>query len=116
MSLALAAILRPIRFSVKRRFKPLAHMAVGLWRRKELSISKPPPSLQNRGDEIAFANPCRQVYGKNQTPDSGNVHEAWEKDIMKKVAGKKFVKVVVSEKGNKKEAKPQATNGAKMNC
>lgn len=35
---------------------------------------------------------------------------------MKKVNGKKFVKVIVSEKGKKKEGKQQATNGVKMNC
>ena len=29
---------------------------------------------------------------------------------------KKFVKVVVSDKGSKKPAEPQATNGKKMNC
>lgn len=35
---------------------------------------------------------------------------------MKKVAGKKFVKIVVSQKGNKKETKSKATNGTNMNC
>jgi hypothetical protein len=35
---------------------------------------------------------------------------------MKEKAGKKFVKVVVSDKSAKSEKKAQATNGAKMNC
>jgi hypothetical protein len=35
---------------------------------------------------------------------------------MKKIAGKKFVKVVVSEKIPKKDKKPLATNGVRMNC
>jgi hypothetical protein len=35
---------------------------------------------------------------------------------MKKIATKKFVKVIISKKGNKKESKPQATNGTNMNC
>jgi|GEM_PF-3345225 len=35
---------------------------------------------------------------------------------MKKTPGRKFVKVVVSEKSSKSTSEPQLTNGAKMNC
>jgi len=35
---------------------------------------------------------------------------------MKKVSGKKFVKVVVSDKDNKKEPQRKSTNGKNMNC
>jgi len=60
---------------------------------------------------------CQGVGFKVKTQSQAhNVCEVWEKEIMKKIAGKKFVKIIVSEKGSKKVAKPQLTNGAKMNC
>lgn len=49
---------------------------------------------------------------------SASEDQTMKKDdqIVKKVAPKKFVKVIISSKGAKQDSKPQTTNGKNMHC